>query len=73
MAPAAGLFAPAVRLGDEVEAGALAGTVYDAEDLAAPARHVHFARPGRVVARRVPALTKRGDFLFTTAIAAEGL
>ena len=72
MCPAAGLFEPAAALGHEVAAGSLAGIVYDPEDLDAPPSRSGSSAPGRVVARRLPALTRRGDFLFTTALTSEG-
>ena len=68
MCPASGLFEPLVQLGTTVEAGTLAGWVHDIDDPAAPPVGVHFAAPGMVVARRLPALARRGDYLFTTAI-----
>lgn len=69
MCPAAGLFDPAVWLGERVDAGGLAGWLH-AEDPAEAPRAVHFTHGGQVVARRVPSLAKRGDTLFTTAVPA---
>ncbi len=68
MCPASGLFEPLVQLGTMVEAGTLAGWVHDIDDPSATTVGVHFAAPGMVVARRLPALARRGDYLFTTAI-----
>ncbi|HEY6431429.1 MAG TPA: succinylglutamate desuccinylase/aspartoacylase family protein [Acetobacteraceae bacterium] len=68
MCPTAGLFEPLVVLGETVEAGALAGWVHDVDDPAVAPVGVRFAAPGIVVARRLPALARRGDYLFTTAV-----
>ena len=68
MCPATGLFEPLVALGDNVDIGTPAGWLHDADDPAVPALPVNFASAGMVVARRLPALAKRGDYLFTTAV-----
>ena len=70
MYPRNGLFEPAVWLGTKVEAGALAGWIHDAQDLATAPLAVPFVAGGIVVARRLPALAQRGDTLFTTAVSA---
>lgn len=70
MCPAAGLFEPLIALGDTVEPGTLAGYLHDPEDLAAVPVPIAFARAGRVVIRRLPAMARRGDTLFTTAVPA---
>jgi uncharacterized protein len=71
--PTSGLFEPKVGLGEQVEEGSLAGWLHEVEDIAIAPREVRFARSGMVVARRVPTLTRRGDYLFTTAIPTEEL
>jgi uncharacterized protein len=68
MCPATGLFEPLVALGDIVDIDALAGWLHDADDPAVPPVPVRFASAGMVVARRLPALTRRGDYLGTTAV-----
>lgn len=70
MCPGSGLFEPSAALGDHVEAGAPAGWLHDLDDPARPPVAVLFAAGGLVVARRLPALARRGDTLFTTAVAA---
>jgi predicted deacylase len=70
MCPRAGLFEPAVRIGDTVAEGTTAGWVHDVDDPAAAPWKVVFAVAGEVVARRLPVLTACGDYLFTTAVAA---
>ena len=67
MSPAAGLFEPLVWLGDSVAEGDMAGWLHDGDDPAVAPREVRFTHPGLIVARRVPAMAKRGDTLFTTA------
>ena len=62
-----GLFEPAVRLGDDVENGELAGRVYAHQDAARPAIDVRFRGSGMVVCRRVPAHVKCGDYVFAVA------
>jgi predicted deacylase len=70
MCPRAGLFAPAVQLGQTVAAGAVAGWLHELDDAAAEPLPVAFAVAGIVVARRLPVLTAAGDYVCTTAVAA---
>ena len=62
-APMDGLFEPCVRLGDEVEAGDVAGIVHPVDDPERDGAEVRFATGGIVVCRRVPARAIRGDYL----------
>jgi predicted deacylase len=71
MCPATGLFEPLVALGDSMQIGTLAGWLHDADDPAVPPIAVSFASAGMIVARRLPALARRGDYLFTTAVPLE--
>jgi predicted deacylase len=71
MCPATGLFEPLAALGDSVEIGTPAGWLHDADDPAVPPIPVSFASTGIIVARRLPALARRGDYLFTTAVSLE--
>ena len=71
MSPAAGLFEPLAALGDDREVDTLAGWLHDADDPAVSPIAVRFASAGIVVARRLPALARRGDYLFTTAVPQE--
>jgi uncharacterized protein len=71
MSPATGLFEPLVALGETVEIGMPAGWLHDADDPAVPSIPVTFASAGMIVARRLPALARRGDYLFTTAVPLE--
>ena len=64
VAPMDGLFEPRVGLGDEVEAGDVAGIVHPVDDPERAGAEVHFSTGGVVVCRRVPARTIRGDYLF---------
>ena len=64
IAPMDGLFEPRVKLGDEVEAGDVAGIVHPVDDPEREGAEVRFSAAGVVVCRRVPARTVRGDFLF---------
>jgi predicted deacylase len=70
MCPRAGLFEPAVGLGQSVTEGMVAGWLHDTDDPAIAPLAVAFAAAGIVVARRLPVLTGRGDYLFTTAVPA---
>jgi uncharacterized protein len=71
MCPATGLFEPLVVLGQTVAIGMPAGWLHDADDPAVPPIQVTFAAAGMIVARRLPALARRGDYLFTTAVPLE--
>jgi len=62
-----GVFEPTVALGDVVEEGALAGWMYQVLRPLEPPVPVHFARAGRVVCERPPALCQTGDCLFHLA------
>ena len=62
-----GLFEPRVDLGDEVQAGDLAGHIHFPETPARPAQAVTFASDGIVVCKRIPARCERGDCLFHLA------
>jgi len=62
-APAAGVFEPAVRLGDTVAAGQAAGWLHNVEDPAAAPRELRFAAAGLVMAIRATAHALRGDCL----------
>jgi predicted deacylase len=70
MCPRTGLFEPAARLGQPVTEGMTAGWLHDADDPAIAPLAVAFAAAGIVVARRLPVLAARGDYLFTTAVPA---
>lgn len=59
----AGVFEPAVGLGDDVAAGDLAGWIWGLEDLADPPAEQRFAAPGVVMCLRHPGLAVRGDCL----------
>jgi predicted deacylase len=71
MCPATGLFEPLVALGETVEIGTQAGWLHDADDPAVPPIAVNFSSAGMVVVRRLPALARRGDYLFITAVMLE--
>lgn len=62
-----GLFEPAAALGDTVEAGAIAGWVYQPQRPLEPPRPVHFPRTGLVVCERPLAMCQAGDCLFHLA------
>jgi predicted deacylase len=61
LAPEAGLFEPAVSLGDRVEGGQLCGHVHFVDNPARPPTPVHFARQGMVICRRHLGRVERGD------------
>jgi predicted deacylase len=54
-----------------VEVGTPAGWLHDIDDPGVPPIEVRFANVGMVVARRLPALARRGDYLFTTTVPLE--
>jgi uncharacterized protein len=61
LAPDAGIFEPAVSLGDRVEAGQLCGHVHFVDDPARPAAPAHFRTAGMVICRRHLGRVERGD------------
>ncbi len=63
-APRAGLFEPAVMPGDEVEAGSVAGRLFDLDEPERPPLTVRFEAAGFVLCRRPIPLVERGDCLF---------
>ena len=67
MAPAAGLFEPYCRLGEQVTAGQLAGCIHSLEAPELEPINVSFERDGIIVVARVRAPVKRGDFVFNLA------
>ncbi|MFW5681269.1 MAG: succinylglutamate desuccinylase/aspartoacylase family protein, partial [Pseudomonadota bacterium] len=67
-APAPGLFEPAVRLGDWVRAGDLAGHVHFVDDPARAAVPCHFRADGMAVCKRHPGRVERGDCVFHLAV-----
>ena len=60
-APAAGLFEPYFRLGDEVRAGQAAGVVHFIDDPLREPVPAQFALDGTVVCRRPKGRVERGD------------
>ena len=69
--PGRGLFEPALRLGDTVEPGRIAGWLHDLERPDRPPEPVRFEEGGLVLCRRVPALVEPGDVLFHLAADAD--
>nr|WP_246592292.1 succinylglutamate desuccinylase/aspartoacylase family protein [Aminobacter anthyllidis] len=67
-APVRGIFEPAVAVGDEVQAGDLAGVIHPIAGPSEPARLVQFAKSGLVACQRAPALTEPGDCLFKLVV-----
>jgi predicted deacylase len=63
-APRAGLFEPAVVQGAEVEAGAVAGWLFDPDEPEREPLEVRFEAAGLVLCRRPIPLVERGDCLF---------
>jgi len=63
-APDAGLFEPAVELGDEVAAGQKAGTIHFHDTPWRESSIAVFQRAGTVICKRMPCRTERGDCLF---------
>jgi predicted deacylase len=62
-----GWFEPAVRLGETVTAGALAGWYHDLERLEAAEEPLHFAEGGIVISRRLHSQCEAGDCLLQVA------
>ncbi|CAN7618455.1 succinylglutamate desuccinylase/aspartoacylase family protein [Aminobacter sp. LjRoot7] len=67
-APVRGIFEPAVAVGDEVQAGDLAGVIHPIAGPSEPVRSVQFAQSGLVACQRAPALTETGDCLFKLVV-----
>ena len=67
-APEPGLFEPAVRLGDLVEAGQEAGQVHFVDNPARPPVPCHFKAAGTVICKRRFGRVERGDCVFHLAI-----
>ncbi|WP_237215020.1 succinylglutamate desuccinylase/aspartoacylase family protein [Falsiroseomonas oryziterrae] len=67
-APTAGVFEPAVELGDSVKAGDLCGRVHFVDDPARTPVDCRFAADGVVVCQRHPARVERGDCVAHTAV-----
>lgn len=59
-----GLFEPRVELGDEVEAGQLAGQIHFPDTPWRAPAEAFFERAGTVLCKRVPCRSERGDCLF---------
>jgi hypothetical protein len=66
-APEPGLFEPAVRLGDRVEAGQQAGQVHFVDNPARPPVPCHFKAAGMVICKRHFGRVERGDCVFHLA------
>jgi hypothetical protein len=62
-APCRGVFEPAYRLGDEVEAGQVAGWIHQIDAPDEPAREVRFERAGIAFCKRPISAVERGDCL----------
>jgi uncharacterized protein len=62
-----GWFEPAVRLGEQVAAGQLAGFYHDLERLQVAEEPLHFAEGGIVLSRRLHTLCEAGDCLMQVA------
>ena len=71
-APEDGLFEPRAELGDEVEAGQLAGFMHEPATPGLAQVPVHFEVAGLVVCTRVPGRTERGDCLFHLGVDLDG-
>jgi uncharacterized protein len=67
-----GWFEPAVRLGDTVSAGQLAGWYHDLERLDLAEEALHFAEGGIVLSRRLHTMCEAGDCLMQVAEPVEG-
>ena len=67
MAEVPGLFEPARRMGETVQAGELAGTIWPVTALGAPGVEVRFPVGGLVVVERHTPMVEPGDLLFRVA------
>lgn len=64
MAPIDGLFEPSRRAAERVAKGDRAGWIHPMDDMGRQPVEVAFGAGGTVIAERVPALARRGDYLF---------
>ena len=71
-APEDGVFGPRFELGDEAEAGQLAGFMHEPTTPGLAPVPVRFEVPGLVVCTRVPGRTKRRDCLFHLGVDLDG-
>lgn len=67
MSPTEGIFEPLHHVGAEVRKGMVAGYVHPVGELERPSLATHFAHDGIVLVKRVPALVRRGDYLYRLA------
>lgn len=67
MSPTDGIFEPLHEVGAEVRKGTLAGYVHPLGELDRPSLAAEFAHDGIVLVKRVPALVRRGDYLYRLA------
>ncbi|WP_095198059.1 succinylglutamate desuccinylase/aspartoacylase family protein [Mesorhizobium carmichaelinearum] len=67
-----GWFEPAVRLGDSVTSGQLAGWYHDLERLDLAEEALHFAEAGIVLSRRLHTMCEAGDCLMQVAEPVDG-
>jgi predicted deacylase len=65
-----GLFEPAVEIGADVTSGQLAGLVHHPDTPMKTSDAVYFELDARVVCKRIPAITERGDCLYELAVPA---
>lgn len=65
-----GLFEPAVEIGADVTSGQLAGWIHHPDTPMKASDAVYFDLDARVVCKRIPAITERGDCLFELAVPA---
>ncbi len=68
MATVSGVFEPYWALGEEVREGDTAGAVHSLEETEQSPVELRFARSGIIVARRVPARVKPGDYVFQVGV-----
>ncbi|WP_375779106.1 succinylglutamate desuccinylase/aspartoacylase family protein [Bradyrhizobium sp. ma5] len=66
-----GLFQPAANIGDDVHEEQIAGSLHSLDNPNQPPLQLRFPRAGRVLCRRFPSLTSRGDCLFELMRAVE--
>lgn len=67
IAPVSGLFEPYCILGEEVTAGQIVGCIHPRDNPERKPSQPSFPTGGIIVGRRVPAVVKKGDYLFSLA------